>query len=68
MDFNKETVSKIAANAKAAQETWGDFAHNKKMCECFHLRPTASGIRLYNWKTEQRKPGSVCGFTKDRLL
>jgi len=46
MDFNKETVGKIAANAKAAQEAWGDFVHNKKMCECFHLRPTASGITI----------------------
>jgi hypothetical protein len=46
MKFNKETVGKIAANAKAAQETWGSFVHNKKMCECFHLRPTASGITV----------------------
>jgi len=46
MDFNKETVGKIAANAKAAQEAWRDFVHNKKMCECFHLRPTASGITI----------------------
>lgn len=46
MEFNKETVNKIAQNAKTAQETWGDFSHDKKLCECFHLRPTASGIAI----------------------
>jgi len=46
MKFNKDTVSRIAKNAKAAQEIWQNFAHDKKLCECFHLRPTASGITL----------------------
>jgi len=46
MKFNKETVRKIATNAKLAQEAWGDFAHNEKMHECFHLRPTASGVTV----------------------
>lgn len=46
MDFNKRTVENIASNAKTAQEVWKDFAHNEKLCECFHLRPTKSGITL----------------------
>jgi hypothetical protein len=46
MEFNKETVSKIALNAKMAQDVWSNFAHNEKLCECFHLRPTKSGITL----------------------
>jgi len=37
---------KIAQNAKTAREIWEPFAHNKKLCECFHLRPTKSGITL----------------------
>jgi len=44
--FNKDTVSSIAQNAKAARDIWNDFAHDKKLCECFHLRPTASGISV----------------------
>jgi len=46
MDFNKDTVKKIAQNAKAAQNVWNDFAFDKKLCECFHLRPKASGTTV----------------------
>ena len=46
MKFIDETVEKIAQNSKVAQEIWKDFAHDKKLCECFHLRPTGSGITI----------------------
>jgi len=46
MEFNRDTVRKIAANARAAKEVWAGFENNRELCECFHLRPTASGITL----------------------
>lgn len=44
--INEKTVGKIAQNAKAARDVWNDFARDKKLCECFHLRPTASAISV----------------------
>ena len=46
MDFNRETVDKIAKNAKTARDVWDNFAHDEKLHECFHLRPTSSGIAV----------------------
>jgi hypothetical protein len=46
MEFNQETVSKIAENTKAAREVWSEFSGNVKLKECFHLRPTKIGITV----------------------
>lgn len=46
MEFRKETVSRITTNAKAAQDVWKEYAHNSKLCESFHLRPTGSGVAI----------------------
>jgi len=46
MVFNEDTVYRIAQNANAAKDVWKDFSHDNKLCECFHLRPTASAITV----------------------
>ena len=46
MEFKKGTVNRIAENAIIAQGIWNEFMHDKKLCECFHLRPTASAIAV----------------------
>ena len=46
MKFIEETVKKIVQNAEVAQEVWMEFAHDKKLRECFHLRPISDGISV----------------------
>ena len=66
MKFKEETVEKIIQNTKVAQEVWKKYVHDRKMCECFHLRPTGSGITIISMLPYAPMRG-LCDVNPDKL-
>jgi len=46
MSINQTTIDLITENAKEAKKAWKMFAHQEKLRESFHLRPTTSGVTI----------------------